>query len=92
VWPIGAVSVGLKGEQLAEIGEMRRAGVVAVSDDGMPIMDAGLMRRALEYSTLFDLLVIAHEEDACLRGCGVMNEGSRRSGSVSRARRPRPRS
>jgi dihydroorotase len=75
VFPIGAVSVGLKGEQLAEIGEMRRAGIVAISDDGMPIMDAGLMRRALEYSTLFDLLLIAHEEDACLRGCGVMNEG-----------------
>jgi dihydroorotase len=75
VYPIGAVSVGLAGKQLAEIGEMRRAGIVAVSDDGMPIMDAGLMRRALEYATLFDLLVIAHEEDACLRGAGVMNEG-----------------
>jgi dihydroorotase len=75
VHPIGAVSVGLAGKQLAEIGEMRRAGIVAVSDDGMPIMDAGLMRRALEYTTLFDLLVIAHEEDACLRGAGVMNEG-----------------
>jgi dihydroorotase len=65
VHPIGAVSVGLKGEQLAEIGEMRRAGIVAISDDGMPIMDACVMRRALEYSTLFDLLLIAHEEDAC---------------------------
>ena len=75
VHPIGAVSVGLQGERLAEIGEMRRAGIVAVSDDGMPIMDAGLMRRALEYATLFDLPVIAHEEDACLRGAGVMNEG-----------------
>ncbi len=75
VHPIGALSVGLAGKQLAEIGEMRRAGIVAVSDDGMPVMDAGLMRRALEYATLFDLLVIAHEEDACLRGAGVMNEG-----------------
>jgi dihydroorotase len=75
VYPIGAVSVGLQGERLAEIGEMRRAGIVAVSDDGMPIMDAGLMRRALEYATMFDLLLIAHEEDACLRGGGVMNEG-----------------
>ncbi len=75
VHPIGAVSVGLAGKQLAEIGEMRRAGIVAVSDDGMPIMDAGLMRRALEYATLFDVLLIAHEEDACLRGAGVMNEG-----------------
>jgi len=75
VYPVGAVSVGLAGERLAEMGEMRRAGIVAVSDDGMPIMDAGLMRHALEYATLFDLLVIAHEEDACLRGRGVMNEG-----------------
>jgi dihydroorotase len=75
VYPIGAVSVGLQGQRLAEIGEMRRAGIVAVSDDGMPIMDAGLMRRALEYATLFDLLLRAHEEDACLRGAGVMNEG-----------------
>jgi dihydroorotase len=75
VWPIGAVSVGLRGERLAEVGEMREAGIVALSDDGMPVMDAGLMRRALEYSTLFDLLVIAHEEDVCLRGAGVMNEG-----------------
>ena len=48
VVPIGAVSVGLKGERLAEFGEMQRAGIVAVSDDGMPITDAGLMRRALE--------------------------------------------
>jgi dihydroorotase len=75
VHPIGALSVGLKGERLAELGEMRRAGIVAVSDDGRPVMDAGLMRHALEYATLFDLLVIAHEEDACLRGGGVMNEG-----------------
>ena len=75
VYPIGAVSVGLAGTQLAEFGEMRRAGIVAVSDDGVPIMDAGLMRRALEYAKLFDLLVIAHEEDACLRCDGVMNEG-----------------
>jgi dihydroorotase len=75
VYPIGAVSVGLRGEQLAELGEMHRAGIVAVSDDGKPIMDAGLMRRALEYAQRFDLLVIAHEEDSCLRAGGVMNEG-----------------
>jgi dihydroorotase len=75
VYPIGAVSVGLEGKRLAEFGEMRRAGIVAVSDDGVPIMDAGLMRHALEYATAFDLLVIAHEEDACLRGHGVMHEG-----------------
>jgi dihydroorotase len=75
VFPIGAVSVGLEGEQLAEFGEMRRAGIVAVSDDGRPVMDASLMRRALEYGRLFDLLVIAHEEDCHLANGGVMNEG-----------------
>ena len=76
VYPIGAVSKGLRGEALAEIGEMRRAGIVAVSDDGMPIMDGGLMRRALEYSAMFGLAVIVHEQDACLAGDGVMHEGA----------------
>jgi dihydroorotase len=75
VYPIGAVSVGLRGESLAEIGEMRRAGIVAVSDDGRPIMDGSLMRRALEYSAMFGIPVIAHEEDCHLAGDGVMNEG-----------------
>jgi dihydroorotase len=75
VYPIGAVSLGLAGERLAEIGEMREAGIVAVSDDGRPIMDSGLMRRALEYSAMFNLPVIAHEEDRGLAGDGVMNEG-----------------
>ena len=75
VYPIGAVSVGLAGERLAEIGEMREAGIVAVSDDGHPIMDSGLMRHALEYSAMFNLPVIAHEEDRGLAGEGVMNEG-----------------
>jgi dihydroorotase len=75
VYPIGAVSVGLHGERLAEIGEMRRAGIVAVSDDGQPIADAALMRRALEYGTMFGLPVIAHEEDRALAGAGVMHEG-----------------
>ncbi|MBX3027685.1 dihydroorotase [bacterium] len=75
VYPIGAVSVGLQGERLAEIGEMREAGIVAVSDDGKPIMDSALMRRALEYSAMFGLAVIAHEEDRALAGEGCMNEG-----------------
>ena len=75
VYPVGALSLGLKGEHLAEFGEMRRAGIVAVSDDGRPVMDAGLMRRALEYARMFDLLVIAHEEDCGLANGGVMNEG-----------------
>jgi dihydroorotase len=76
VYPIGAVSMGLKGERLAEIGEMREAGIVAVSDDGMPVRDSALMRRALEYSSMFDLPVIAHEEDCALASGGVMNEGA----------------
>ncbi|HWP65486.1 MAG TPA: dihydroorotase [Candidatus Limnocylindria bacterium] len=75
VYPVGALSVGLEGARLAEFGEMRRAGIVAVSDDGRPVMDAGLMRRALEYARMFDLLVIAHEEDCGLAAGGVMNEG-----------------
>lgn len=75
VYAIGAVSQGLKGEKLAEIGEMHRAGIVGVSDDGMPIMDAGLMRRALEYTKLFGMPVIAHEDDRCLAGAGCMHEG-----------------
>ena len=75
VYPIGAVSVDLKGERLAEIGEMREAGIVAVSDDGHPVSDSALMRHALEYSAMFDLPVIAHEEDRSLAADGVMNEG-----------------
>ena len=75
VFAIGAVSAGLEGKQLAEIGEMRRAGIVAVSDDGHAVNDSGLMRRALEYSRLFDMAVIAHEEDCGLAHGGVMNEG-----------------
>jgi len=76
VYPIGAVSKQLKGEELAEIGEMRRAGIVAVSDDGMPIMNGGLMRRALEYTAMFGLPVIVHEEDRLIAAEGVMNEGA----------------
>jgi dihydroorotase len=75
VHPIGALSAGLKGQRLAEIGEMHRAGIVAVSDDGRPVMDAALMRRALEYTRMFDLPVIAHEEDVHLADGGCMNEG-----------------
>ena len=75
VYPIGAVSVDLKGERLAEFGEMHEAGIVAVSDDGRPVMDSALMRRALEYSRMFDIPVIAHEHDLALAGDGCMNEG-----------------
>jgi len=75
VYPIGAVSVGLLGDRLAEIGEMHEAGIVAVSDDGRPIMDSALMRRALEYSSMFGLVVSVHEEDLALSAEGCMNEG-----------------
>jgi len=76
VYPIGAVSKGLKGEELAEIGEMHRAGIVGVSDDGMPIMNGGLMRRVLEYAAMFSLPVIVHEEERTIAAGGVMNEGA----------------
>ena len=76
VHPIGAVSVGQKGEQLAEIGDMVDAGAVAVSDDGHPVWDAELMRRALEYSRHYDIAVIQHAEDTDLSGGGVMHEGA----------------
>ena len=75
VHPIGAVSVGQRGEQLAEIGDMVDAGAVAVSDDGHPVHDAELMRRALEYSRHYDIAVIQHAEDTDLSGGGVMHEG-----------------
>ena len=75
VYPIGAVSRGLKGEALAELAELRAAGCVAVSDDGRPVYNAQLMRRALEYSSMLGMPVIAHEEDANLNEGGVMHEG-----------------
>jgi dihydroorotase len=76
VFPIGAITKGSRGEELAEMGELHAAGCVAVSDDGKPVMNASVMRRAMEYSKIFDLLVISHCEDALLSGKGVMNEGS----------------
>lgn len=75
VYPIGAVSVGSNGEQLAEIGDLRDAGCVAITDDGRPIATALLMRRALEYAAMFDLPVINHCEDSSLKGDGVAHEG-----------------
>jgi dihydroorotase len=75
VFPIGALSKGLKGESLADIGEMAEAGVVAISDDGRPVMDGNLMRRALEYCSMFHLPISVHEEDLHLAAGGVMNEG-----------------
>lgn len=75
VYPIGAVSRGLKGELLADIGEMKFAGVVAVSDDGRPVENPSLMRRAMEYAAMFDTTVISHCEELSLLDDGVMNEG-----------------
>ena len=75
VYPIGAVSKGLQGEALAELAELRAAGCVAVSDDGKPVFNAQLMRRALEYSRMLGIPVIAHEEDMDLTEGGVMHEG-----------------
>ncbi len=75
VRPIGAVSKRLEGTSLAEFGEMRDAGIVAVSDDGRPVMDAGLMRRALEYARTFDLPVVQHAEDLGLSAGFSMHEG-----------------
>ncbi len=75
VYPIGAVSIGSKGEQLAEIGELHDAGCVAISDDGRPVADALLMRRALEYAGMFNMPVIDHCEDPSLTGDGVAHEG-----------------
>jgi dihydroorotase len=75
VYPVGAVSKELKGEALAELAELRAAGCVAVSDDGKPVYNAQLMRRALEYSSMLGMPVIAHEEDANLNEGGVMHEG-----------------
>ncbi len=75
VYPIGAVSKGQRGEELAEIGEMVEAGVVAVSDDGLPVANPALMRRVLEYARHFDVPVIQHAQDLDLTAGGVMHEG-----------------
>jgi dihydroorotase len=75
VYPIGAISKGQKGEELAEMGMMREAGCVAFSDDGRPVMNGLVMRRALEYSKVFDVPIISHCEDLTLSEGGVMNEG-----------------
>jgi dihydroorotase len=75
VYPIGAVSKGLKGEALAELADLHFAGCVAVSDDGKPVWNAQLMRRALEYCSMLGIPVVAHEEDANLSEGGVMHEG-----------------
>jgi dihydroorotase len=76
VFPVGAVSKGLKGEELAEIGGMVTEGARALSDDGMPVMNSYLMRKAMDYAKAFDVPVISHAEDWNLVGQGMMNEGA----------------
>jgi len=75
VYSVGAITRGLKGESLTDIGELKSAGVVAISDDGEPVMNAEIMRRALEYVKAFNLPVISHCEDKNLAQNGVMHEG-----------------
>lgn len=75
VFPIGAVTKGSGGKELAEMGEMKNAGIVAVSDDGRPVPSSGMMRRALEYARGFDLTVVDHCQDHSLSAGGVMHEG-----------------
>jgi len=75
VYPVGAITKGSQGKTLAEIGEMYRTGIVAISDDGHSVQDSQVMRRAMEYSLLFGLPVIDHCEDKDLSSGGVMNEG-----------------
>ncbi len=75
VYPIGAVTLGRKGEHLAPLAELASAGAVAFTDDGDPVHDAEIMRRALEYSSMFKKAVIQHAQDLPLTKGGVMNEG-----------------
>ena len=75
VYPIGAISKDSAGSQLTEFWDLKEAGIVALSDDGKPVMDAALMRRALEYASSLGLPVISHCEDTNLSGGGLMNEG-----------------
>lgn len=75
VYPIGAITKGLQGKELSEIGELKFAGAVAISDDGYSVADASLMKKALQYASMFDMTVISHCEDLSLTEGGLMNEG-----------------
>ncbi len=75
VYPIGALSKGLKGEELSEIGELKFAGAVALSDDGKPVNNSSLMKKAMQYASMFDITIISHCEDLDLVDEGLMNEG-----------------
>ncbi|MBA1336202.1 MAG: Dihydroorotase [Firmicutes bacterium] len=75
VKPVAAITKGLKGEELSPIGELVQYGAVAFSDDGRPVMNSRVMRRAMEYSSMWDVPIISHCEDTDLSGDGHMNEG-----------------
>lgn len=75
VFPIGCATKGSNGEELSEIGVLKKAGIVAISDDGLPVSNSQIMRRTLEYTKMFKLPVISHSEDKELSRNGVMNEG-----------------
>ncbi len=75
VFPVGSITRGSKGQELAEMGDMRKAGAVAFSDDGMPVADAGLMRRAMQYARMLGVPIISHCEELELSSGGSMHEG-----------------
>jgi dihydroorotase len=75
VFPVGSITRGLKGEILSEMGELKEAGCLALSDDGKPVGNGEMMRNAMEYARPFGLTLISHAEDLSLVGTGVMNEG-----------------
>jgi dihydroorotase len=76
VWPAGAISKGLAGEEMAELGELAAAGCVCFTDDGRPVMSAGLMRRVLQYARALGRPVMVHEEDLTLTAGGALTEGA----------------
>lgn len=75
VFPIGAITKGLKGEELAEIGDLKASGAVAISDDGKSVKNSSLMKKAMQYASMFNMTVISHSEDPDLSEEGLMNEG-----------------
>ena len=76
LWPVGAVTMKQEGKELTEFGELKKGGAVALSDDGRPITDSNILRRALEYSKKFDLVLMVHCQDEGLFCGGCMNEGA----------------
>lgn len=75
VYPVGAITRGSKGEELAEMGDMAEAGAAAFSDDGMPVMNSGLMRKAMQYARMLGVTIISHSEEKSLSAGGCMHEG-----------------